>query len=447
MNHRSAPLSLRERLAVDDPAPLLRKLIASDEIDEAVLVSTCNRVELIVLTRELESARMRVRSFFRRELASADAPGEHDLDGCLYEHTNRDAMRHVFRVASALDSMVVGEPQILGQAKDAYRAAVECGASGAILGRLFQHAFTTAKRVRNETRIAERPVSVARVAVGLAAQIFEDFAEKHALLVGAGEMVELALRAMREAGLESVRVANRTAERAQHLAAQFGATAHGLDELPALVADADVVLTSIGGNDPWLTRAVAETALRARRGRPIFVIDIGVPRNADPEIDALDDVYRYDIDDLGTVADENAEERRREQARAEAIVDTEQQRFDGWFAALRAVPTIKHLRARVEAIRTSELEKAVTRLPLDDATRDAVDALTRAIVNKILHAPLSRLRVEAEREEGMAHLQTARLLFGLDDGAESGESEREDRDGRTRVRRGRDAADGGSEES
>jgi glutamyl-tRNA reductase len=332
-------------------------------------------------------------------------------------------MRHLFRVASALDSMVVGEPQILGQTKDAYRAAVECGASGAILGRLFQHAFSTAKRVRNETRIAERPVSVARVAVGLAAQIFEDFAEKRALLVGAGEMIELSLRAMRDAGLEAVRVANRTAERAQQLAVQFGATAHGLDELPMLRADADVVLTSIGGGAPWLTREVAEAALRSRRGRPIFVIDIGVPRNADPAIDALDDVYRYDIDDLAAVADENAEERRREQARAEAIVETEQQRFDGWFAALRAVPTIKHLRARMEAIRSAELEKALARLALDEPTREAVDAMTRALVNKILHAPLSRLRQEAEREEGMAHLETARLLFDLDSGDDAPESE------------------------
>jgi glutamyl-tRNA reductase len=422
MNHRSAPLALRERMAVDDPAPVLRKLTAGDEIDEAVLVSTCNRVELVVLTRDLESARMRVRACFRRDLAG-DAPGEGELDACLYEHINADAMRHVLRVASALDSMVVGEPQILGQAKDAYRAAVECGASGPILGRLFQHAFSTAKRVRSETRIAERPVSVARVAVGLAAQIFEDFSEKRALLVGAGEMIELALRALRDAGLRSVRVANRTAERAQQLAAHFDATAHGLDELPKLLADADVVLTSIGGAEPWLTRAVAERALQARRGRPIFVIDIGVPRNADPAIDALDDVYRYDIDDLASVADENAEERRREQARAEAIVETEQQRFDGWFAALRAVPTIKHLRARMEAIRSAELEKALARLALDEPTREAVDAMTRALVNKILHAPLSRLRQEAEREEGMAHLETARLLFDLDSGDDAPESE------------------------
>jgi len=416
MNHRTAPLELRERLAVDDPGPVLRKLVACDEIEEAVLVSTCNRVELVVLTRDLEPARLRLRSLFRRELCSDGAGvGEQDLDACLYEYHDGEAMRHVFRVASSLDSMVVGEPQILGQTKDAYRAAVECGAAGPILGRLFQHAFATAKRVRSETRIAERPVSVARVAVDLAGQIFEAFSEKRALLVGAGEMIELALRALRDAGLEAIAVANRTAERASRLAAQFGATAHGLEELPLLLADADVVLTSIGGGVPWLTRPVAERALRARRGRPMFVIDIGVPRNADPAIDAIDNVYRYDLDDLASVASENAQERRGEQARAEVIVEAEQQRFDGWFLALRAVPTIRHLRARVEAIRAGEVEKTLSRLALDDATREAVEGLTRGIVNKILHAPLARLREEAEREEGMAYLETARLLFALDD--------------------------------
>jgi glutamyl-tRNA reductase len=422
MNHRTAPLELRERLAVDEPGPVLRKLVASGEVDEAVLISTCNRVEVVVRTRQIEPARLRLRSLFRRELGpQSSVLGEADLEGCLYEYQDAEAMRHVLRVASSLDSMVVGEPQILGQTKDAYRAAVECGAAGPILGRLFQHAFSTAKRVRTETRIAERPVSVARVAVDLASQIFEAFSEKRALLVGAGEMIELALRALRDEGLEAISVANRTAERAARLAVQFGATAHGLDELPVLLADADVVLTSIGGSEPWLTRPLAERALRARRGRPMFVIDIGVPRNADPAIDGIDDVYRYDLDDLASIANENAEERRREQARAEGIVDAERQRFDGWFAALRAVPTIRQLRERVEAIRAGEVERALGRLALDDGARDAVEALTRAIVNKILHTPLARLRQEAEREEGIAHLETARLLFALDETPPTGD--------------------------
>jgi glutamyl-tRNA reductase len=318
------------------------------------------------------------------------------------------------RVASALDSMVVGEPQILGQTKDAYRAAVECGACGPILSRLFQNVFATAKRVRSETRVAERAVSVARVAVELAERIFEEFSDKRALLVGAGEMIEMALRALRDRGLESIAVANRTAERAGALAAEFGATAHGLDELPDLLRHADVVLTSIGGDRPLLTRPLVSDALRSRRNRPLFVIDIGVPRNAEPEINDLEDVYLYDIDDLTSVADENAEARRRETVRAEAIVVEERQRFDGWFTALRAVPTIRHLRARVEEVRRREVEVALSRRFIDESQREAVDALTRSIVNKILHAPISRLRREAEREEGMAYLEAARVLFHLD---------------------------------
>jgi glutamyl-tRNA reductase len=418
-NHHRAPLEVRERLAVDEPGPLLHKLVAGDEIDEAVLLSTCNRVEVVALTRQPEAARLRLRSFFRQELAGDDrATGGSELEDHLIEYTDGDAMRHVFRVASALDSMVIGEPQILGQTKDAYRAAVECGACGPILGRLFQHAFVTAKRVRTETRMAERPVSVARVAVDLARQIFEELRGKHALLIGAGEMIEAALESLRREGLESASVANRTPERAAELAARFGATAHGLDELPRLLRRADVVLSSIAGDRAILTRDAAARALRGRSHRPLLVIDIGVPRNLDPEIDHLDGVYLYDIDDLGAIASGNAEQRRAETVRAEAIVVQEQQRFDGWFVALRAVPTIRHLRARVERIRHEELERALPRLGADDGQREAIEALTRSIVNKILHAPVTRLRREAEREQGMAYLEAARVLFDLDDDPE-----------------------------
>ena len=414
MNHRTAPLDLRERLAVDDPAPMLRKLIDADEIEEAVLFSTCNRVEVVALTRNADAARHRLRAFLGRELAPDGLPAGTDLSAHLYEHVDGDAMCHVLRVASALDSMVVGEPQILGQTKAAYRAAAECGAAGPILGRLFQHAFATAKRVRTETRIAERPVSVASVAVDLAGQIFEDFREKRALLVGAGEMIEMALEKLRGRGLESVSVANRTPERAATLAARLGGTAHGLDELPNLLRHADLVLTSIAGDRPVLDLPLVTEAMRVRRNRPMFVIDIGVPRNVDPAVNEIGNVYLYDIDDLASASSENAEARRAEAVRAEAIVVEQQQRFDGWFAALRAVPTIRHLRARAEEIRSSEVRRALARLDLDDRARDGVEALTRAIVNKLLHAPLSRLRKEAGREEGIAYLEAARVLFDLD---------------------------------
>jgi glutamyl-tRNA reductase len=252
-----------------------------------------------------------------------------ELADCLYEHVDGDAMRHVLRVACSLDSMVLGEPQILGQTKEAYRRAAECGAAGPVLARLFQQAFATAKRVRSETRIAERPVSMARVAVELARRIFEELADKRALLVGAGEMIEAALEALRKAGLVRIAVANRTPERAADLAARCGGSAHGKDELPAHLAHADLVHTCIASDAPVLTPQLIEAALRARRAHPVFVIDLGVPRNADPAIDRLDNVYRYDVDDLGSIAEENALARQQERARAEAIVDEQKQRFDG----------------------------------------------------------------------------------------------------------------------
>jgi len=423
LSHRTATLELRERYAVDDPQPALVKLARSDEIEEAVVLSTCNRVEVLVATHDLEAARVRVRSFFERELAPQEAGHARELDAALYELHDSAAVRHTFRVACSADSQVVGEPQILGQVKDAYRAAVASGACGPILSRLYQRAFATAKRVRNETKIAERPISVARVAVQLAEQIFESLAEKSALLVGAGEMIELALESLVKGGLAAVRVANRTPARAAALAARFGASAHGLDELPQLLAHSDVVLICIGGHEPVLTAPLFAAALRERRSRPIFAIDIGVPRNIDPSADRLEGIYLYDLDDLQGVARANAEERHREVERAEAIVLEEQQRFDGWLGALAAVPTIRALVERGEAIRSSELERAVAGLALGEREREAFEMATRAIVNKLLHAPLARLRAEQDREAGLAQLEAARVLFGLDEERSEGESE------------------------
>jgi glutamyl-tRNA reductase len=416
MNHRTAPLEVRERFAVDDPAPALAKLVSHEGIEESVILSTCNRVELIVTTREPEAARLFMRHFFRHQLGDGD-PGreEPDLDDVLYEVADGEAVSHVMRVTASIDSMVVGEPQILGQVKDAYRTAVEHGACGPVLSRLFQHAFSTAKRVKNETRIAERPVSVAKVGVDLARQIFEDFADKRALLVGAGEMIESALHALRREGLGSVRVANRTRSRAQALAEQFGASPHGLDELRDLLPQADVVLTCIGGGAHLLDEERVRTALAKRGRRPIFIIDLGVPRNVDPSVNELDNAFLYDMDDLQDGAASNTEHRQRETVQAEDIVSEERQRFDGWLVALQAVPTIRDLRQRAEDVRTRELGRAVARINLEDAGREQIEALTRSIVNKILHAPLARLRAETDREEGLAMLEAARELFALSD--------------------------------
>lgn len=416
MSHRTAALELRERYAVADLGPVLEKLAASPDIEECLILSTCNRVEVMVLTRSLDAARLRVRSFVERELPAAQQrPEARELDAALYEFTDNQAVRHVFRVACSVDSMVVGEPQILGQVKDAYRIAVATGSCGPILGRLYQRAFTTAKRVRTETRIAERPISVARVAVDLACDIFESLDDKAALLVGAGEMIELALERMRAEGLSNVRIANRTPARAAALASRFNASAHGLGELPRLLERSDVVLTCIGGDRPILTREILATALRGRRHRPLFVIDIGVPRNVASDAAELDAVYLYDLDDLSSMAASNADERRQDLEQAEGIVLEEVQRFEGWLTALSAVPTIRALRARADAIRSAEFERSIASLSLDESQRSGVEALTRSIVNKLLHAPLSRLRQEVDREEGLAHLEAARVLFALDD--------------------------------
>jgi glutamyl-tRNA reductase len=416
MNHRTAPVEVRERFAVDHPGDVLRKLAHRPEIDEATLISTCNRVELVVTSDSPEAARHVLYEFFVRELAGRAGPSVVDIAGLTYLRKGREAVEHVFRVASAIDSMVVGEPQILGQVKDAYRDAMEAGVAGAVLSRLFQRAFATAKRVKNETGIAQRPVSVARVAVDLARQIFERLDDKSALLVGAGEMIEAALVALRDAGLGEARVANRTAANAQALATRFGGTAHGLDELDRLLPDSDVVLTCVGGDAPLLTRERVERSLKGRRGRPLFLIDIGVPRNIDPGVHDLDSAYLYDLDDLQQVAAANKEERQRESERAEQIVYEEREQFEGWMVALQAVPTIRDLRDRAETIRRSEIDRFAGRLGLDQNQQDTLEQLTRSIVNKLMHPPIRSLRDETDRETGLLRLEETRALFGLDQG-------------------------------
>ena len=412
MNHRTAPVAIREPFAIPDLAAALSKLAGAEEIGELVLISTCNRVELIATTHQEEAARHRLGEFFSR---GSGENGPVIAEDHLYEYWDRDVVRHVFRVASAMDSMVVGEPQVLGQLKDAYRRSVEIGTCGPVLSRLFQRAFSTAKRVRNETRIAERPVSVAKVAVELARQIFERLEDKSALLIGAGEMVEAALYALRREGLEKLRVANRTLAHAEDLAARFSATAHDLEQLDDLLVQADIVLTCVGGQDPLLTPDRVQAAIRARRNRPCFLIDLGVPRNVDPAVNALENAYLYDLDDLQEVAASNSNARRREADQGERIVLEEEQHFDGWLMALHAVPTIRHLRARADAIRREELRRFSGSSGLDDEQLERVEGLTRSLINKILHAPLARLRAQTDREEGLAVLEAARELFALDD--------------------------------
>jgi len=416
MNHRTAPVAFRERFAVQDPSEFFPRLLAFEEIREAAIISTCNRIEVILLLDRdrIDWGSEWLRYEFFRQLAGDEPLPAHDsLEQMFYEHREREVVRHLFRVSASLDSLVVGEPQILGQIKDAYRIAQENKALGKVLSRIFEHAFATAKRVRHETQIAEGAVSVARVAVSLGKQIFENFEGKTALLIGAGEMIEAAVKALQVEGLSSIRIANRTFSRAEHLAAEFSGTAHTLEEIPTLLQEADVVLTCIGGDGTILDKPQMTGVAKLRRGKPLFVIDIGVPRNVAADVGEIDNVYLYDVDDLSEAAEMNAQQRREAMFLAEEIILEEEAEVTRWLSSLQVVPTIRELCATAEQIRQQEQNKTFARLDLDEQQQKAVEALTRSIVNKLLHVPLVRLRESGASEDGAKHVEAARHLFGL----------------------------------
>jgi glutamyl-tRNA reductase len=412
INHRTAPVAVRERLGyrIDELGPVLARLTGTDGVREAVVVSTCNRVEVVASVDEAAPAPAET---IAGVLAADRNVAPADLAPHVFAHTGRDALRHLFRVTSSLDSMVVGEPQILGQVKEHYEEATQAGTSGAVLHKMFHRAFAVAKRVRTETGIAGKAVSVASAAVDLARTIFESFDDKTAMLIGAGDMSELAARHLRAQGISGVIVTTRTFEHAVEVARDFGGMPVPFERLAEYLRLADVVIGSASVTEYVITPALVHDALRARRQRPIFFIDMGVPRNFDPAINELANVYLYDIDDLGAAVAGNVDERERESVRAQAIVEEEVDRTWRWFDSLEVVPTIVAIREKVEAIRQRELEKALLSLK-DQAPRHRalLDALTSSIVNKILHAPISSLKSpEAENHDLLA---SARLLFDLE---------------------------------
>jgi glutamyl-tRNA reductase len=413
VSHHSAPVALRERLALDDAAAaevgqrLLRQVPG---LDECALVSTCNRVEVIGFGDPAASDPTSIVG----ALQNGRPLGDDQLRSHVYVHEDRAAVRHLFRVASSLDSLVVGEPQILGQVKAFYEAAVRAGTAGAILHRVFHKAFSAAKRVRSETGIGGRNVSVSSVAVELAMQIFESLSEKTALMIGAGKMAELAARHFRDRGIGGLMFANRTFDRGVELARELHGTPVPFEELGRYLPMADVVIGSTAATEFLLTEAQVQEALRLRGYRPTFLIDLGVPRNFDPRINDLRNVYLYDIDDLESVIGENREERGREAARAEEIVSAEVESFWRWFENLEVVPTIVGLRDKAERIRRRELDRTLGALKhLGDEERKSIEAMAEAIVNKLLHEPIARLkRVQGPDDEAVL---MARRLFGLDD--------------------------------
>jgi len=423
MNHRTAPLGLRERLAL--PQPLLekvsRELLGLKGVQEALFLSTCNRVELYVATEGEDSCREALAEW----IARVGGLSRGEIEPCLYDHRGPDAIRHLFRVASSLDSMIVGEPQILGQMKDAFALAQSTESIGPLLYSLLTQAIIVARRVRNETEIAKHAVSVSFAAVELARKIFGGLHGRIVFLIGAGKMGELAAKHLQAQGASRLLVTNRTWERGQSLADLLGAEALPFDRLEEGLAQADVVITSTDSPTPLIKKARLQPLLPLRRHRPLFFVDIAVPRDVEASVNDLPNVYLYDIDDLKQVVDANLRERQREAVRAEALVQREVERFLVWLRDQAIVPTIVSLRERFERIRQQELAKTFSRLgEVNQETRQAIEAMSGAILNKILHLPIVKLR-EASRLGDSQLVPLVRELFGLDSTPSGGNAPRD----------------------
>ena len=414
LNHKTAPVEIREKLSfsaaeVEEALPRLKSL---PEVREAMFLSTCNRVEVYFTCADVERAAADLKAFLA---ACHEIPLEL-FNRCLYVHNSHEAVRHVFRVASSLDSMVLGEPQILGQIKGAYRTALKHKASGVVLNRLLHKAFSVAKRVRTETGVASSAVSISYAAVELSKKIFETLSGKVAMLVGAGEMAELAAQHLLSNGVERIVVANRTFERGLALAEQFGGEAIRFEELYEQLANVDIVISSTGAPHLVITADNVRAVMRRRRQRPIFFIDIAVPRDIDPAINEIGNAYVYDIDDLQNVIEANLSGRKREAMLAERIVDEEAAKFKEWLRVLEVAPTITSLHEKAELIRHQELKKTLSRLPgLPQEHAAAIDVLTHSIVHKLLHDPIICLKCLGEEREVV--LDAARRLFNLDPAA------------------------------
>jgi len=412
LSHRNAPVELREQLAVDEDKlrELLRDVAATGVVREALILSTCNRVEVYAIADVPGEAR--TATF--RQLCRHRGVEPASVETVLYTHADGEAVRHAFRVASSLDSMMIGEPQILGQVKNAFALAQSCETVGPALHTLFTQAFTVAKKVRTETEIARHAVSISFAAVELAKKIFAGLDGKAVLLVGAGKMSELAARHLIEQGAFPLYVANRTWSRAQELARALAGTAVPFDELATALAAVDIVITSTGAPEPVIRREFVQPLVHSRRGRPLFFIDIAVPRDVENSVNTLDGVYCYDIDDLKQVVDANIRERLREAHRAEALVEREVAKFLARLGDVEVIPTIVSLRERLEIIRSGEVKRTLARLPgATPETREAIEALSAAIVNKILHAPITKLRESSRAGSPRSWLELVHELFGL----------------------------------
>jgi glutamyl-tRNA reductase len=411
---RTAQVHVREKLAFrEEEIPnALRALLAGHPVAEALLVSTCNRVEVYGVSKPGADATGHVRRFLAEQRGLAPA----DVADVLYDHRGSAAIRHVFEVASALDSLVIGEAQILGQLKDAYGVAGKTGTSGPVLGRCLERAFGVAKRVRTETSIARGSANVSTVAVDLAKRVFGDLDGKHVLVVGAGKMSRLAARHLYASGATEIVVTNRSPEKARVLAAEIDGVAQPWEDLEQLLVKADVVISSTGAREPILTKPLFKKVAKARRWKDIVVIDIAVPRDADPAIAKLDGVFAYNIDDLEKIVHANLAERAKAADHARRIVEHEAGQFEQWLRTQGVVPTIKALREHFHKVAGDELQKALDLLSRREHTpaqqREAIQRLVQLVINKLLHAPTTALR-EATADEASVRAMVLCELFGI----------------------------------
>jgi glutamyl-tRNA reductase len=413
MNHETAPVELRECLAAtdDDVSRVLNHIKEVKHTNEGMFLSTCNRVEAILVTKDAAASTNTMLRF----MADQSKIAEEQLRGSLYILEDVHAVQHIFRVTSSLDSMVVGEPQILGQIKEAYFLATKHKTSGVILNRLMHRAFHVAKRVRTETGISAAAVSISYAAVELARKIFEDLEDKKVLLIGTGEMAELAVKHIMGQGACHVSVANRTLERAVQLANLFNAEAVSFDEIPAELEKVDIVLTSTAASDPIITYEMVKDCSKRRRNRPLFFVDIAVPRDVEPQVNAIDNVYVYDIDDLKGVIEINMAQRQQEAVKAERIVQEEVLKFDKWLKTLSVVPTIISMQEKADAIIQAELKRSETMLSkMNETQREALLTLVRSVTEKVLNDPILFLKKKADTEAINTYLDFTKKLFGLD---------------------------------
>lgn len=415
VNHKSTPLAVRELLALSDDACAngLRSLVDGEIVREGLIVSTCNRVEVLTETAagRLNETTERIIEFLTR----ANELPRSQFEKELYQHTDDQAVRHLFRVASSLDSMVVGEPQVLGQVRRAYSIALEAGTTGRILNRLVHHAFRVAKRVRTETGIAANAVSISYMAVELGKKIFDSFAGRTALLIGAGEMAELAARHLVNAGVSNILLANRSEEPARALASELGGTPVAFNRLADHLAQADIVICSTAADDYIVTERMVRDATAKRRNRPVFFIDISVPRNIDPAIGKIPNMFVFDIDDLESVVTSNIREREREAERAELIVESEIMQFQQALRALESGPAIGALKQMFQDIARHELKRQRNRLgPLSPEQESVIESLLISTVNKLSHPMLSQMRHSSDASDAEI-IAAWRDIFGLED--------------------------------